>query len=92
MTDSEPADSNSPTSPVTPRVKLAAHSDDTSRSSVKWVMSLLVAWGIVIALGVARYDYQHDQLNLVKPLVVILCTLAAVGGWQLALRRRHARR
>lgn len=89
--ETPPPASNSERTDSPPRERPVRQQDGASRGTVTWVMGLVVAWGIVAALGVLRYDYLHDQLNLTKPLIVIVCTLVVVGGWRLALRRRAAR-
>lgn len=66
--------------------------DETSRGVTRWIMLAIFAWGCVAAAGVARYDYLRGQFNVVKPLVIIAVTLAALALWRVALWRRASRR
>jgi len=96
MSDTPVPASNSSDASAEPAEALAPErrvrqTDEASRGTVAWLMGLIIVWGVIAAAGIARYDYLHDQLNLTKPLIVIVCTLVVVGGWMLALRRRGAR-
>ncbi len=66
--------------------------EPSSRRVIRGLMIVILLWGLIAAIGIVRYDYLHDQLNFIKPLIVVLCTFVVLGGWELALRRRAARR
>ena len=97
MSDETPTRENTANLPENSQISAAAaprptQVDETSRGVTRWIMLAIFAWGCVAAAGVARYDYQRDQFNVVKPLVIVVVTLAALALWSIAIARRAARR
>ena len=61
-------------------------------SPIGWIMRGIFGWGVILALGVLWYDYDAGQVNLWKPLLIIVIDSLFVAGWLLAIRSGELRR
>ncbi|MFO0905627.1 MAG: hypothetical protein U0939_21635 [Pirellulales bacterium] len=57
---------------------------------LRWLMSAILAWGVVLAGGVVWYDYVAGRIIWWKPLIIVVCSLAFLALWRLAIMRRAA--
>lgn len=61
------------------------------QNPIAWLMLAILAWSVILASGVLLYDYWNSQINVVKPIVIVVTTLAMIGAWSVALRSRRSR-
>ncbi len=58
---------------------------------VRWIMTGIFAWAVVLAGGVVWYDAVAGRIIWWKPVVIVVCAFSFVSLWRLAITRRAAR-
>lgn len=58
---------------------------------LRWLMSAILAWGVVLAGGVAWYDHVAGRVLWWKPIIIVACSLGFLALWRLAILRRSSR-
>jgi uncharacterized membrane protein YfcA len=61
----------------------AAKENDTRRKIVFWIVGGILAWGVILAIGVFLANRDPRQ-----PLIIVACVVIFVGFWLAMLRLR----